>query len=258
MKRLMFSYRISKSCFFCATMLLIASLAAAVCSQNCYALTEDDQAESGLINEASICLSKKDYAQADKLLKAAWEMNPQSAEVCLLWGKLYRDQGRKMKAEKLFKKAIELKPDNENAYKELGALYRQQGDSAKARSFVEKALTVNPKNESAGAELKNILVDEYKKILVLNPKDQETAIKLGSVYAQQGKFTEAEGMFSYVIRLNAKSDLAFAELGWLAIKRKNTVKAREFSSQALIINPKNESAIRGIAQLSQSKESPSV
>jgi len=258
MKRLMFLNRIIRDCFFCTLMLLAVSFVAADCFQNCYALTEDVQTESGLISEASLCLRKKDYTQADKLLKSAWEINPQNAEVCLLWGKLYREQGRKKKAEKLFKRAIELKPENESAYLELGMLYRQQGALEEARKCCEKALALNPKSESAVAELENVFVEEYKKTLISTPKDQATAIKLGSVYVRQGKFTDAEGMFSYVIRLNAKNDEAFSELGWLAIKRKNVVKAKEFFSQALIINPRNESAIKGIAQIPQPKKSASA
>jgi len=211
-----------------------------------------------LINAASFYLDKKAYAKVEGLLKTAWEIDPRNGDTCLWWARLYRNQGEKEKAEKFFKKAIELMPENDNVYAELGKFYYQQGDLAKTEECYKKTLSVNPKNRQAGTGLKNILANEYKKKLLANPKDEKIAVKLGFVYIMQGKLTDAESMFSYVLRLNSQNDEALAGMGRLAMKRKDTLKAEEFFSKALQINPKNESAIQGIAQLSKLKESPSI
>ncbi len=211
-------------------------------------LTEND-----LLNQASLHLAKKDYAQTEKLLKEAWEINPQSIQARLLWAKLYRAQGKKSLAKKILAKAITEDPNNDEIYVEAGNIFLGQGDFVRARQYFQKALSLDAQNEEAKAGVRQALAEEYKKKLASNPKDQDVATQLGIIYAQQGRLNDAEGLFSYVLRMNAKNDQVLAEMGWLEIRRKDPRRAKTWFAKALTFNPKNKSALQGMSRLGKAQ-----
>ncbi|MDD5080208.1 MAG: tetratricopeptide repeat protein [Candidatus Omnitrophica bacterium] len=63
--------------------------------------------------------------------------------------------------------------------------------------------------------------------------------ELGLVYARQGKFIEAGGLFEKAILLNPLNDRAYVELGWIYRVQEKSSEAEAAFRQAVKLNPKN-------------------
>ena len=84
--------------------------------------------------------------------------------------------------------------------------------------------------------------DLFKKVIELNPKNDNAYIELGWTYRGQGKFSEAEDLYKKAIELNPKNDNAYAELGWIYCIQGKLSEAEDLYKKAIELNPKNDNA----------------
>lgn len=114
-------------------------------------------------------------------------------------GGLYKALGRDADAIRELKKAIELDPWWTYSFHNLADIYSKQGDYVAAVKMLEEA-------------------GDFEEVLS-NP---EYCIKLGELYLQVGRFSEAEGMFSRAILLDPQSQPARAGLERVYLKTRRT------------------------------------
>ena len=114
---------------------------------------------------------------------------------------------------------INEKVDN---YMELGENYRKKEKYEKAEKILKKVIEMDPKNDEAYFELGSICWDKnnfteaekmFKKAIELNPNDGGIYLELGQFYYDQGRLKEAEYMFTEAIEINPNTDEAYCGLG---------------------------------------------
>ncbi len=116
---------------------------------------------------------------------------------------------------------------------------------------LKKAIEVNPKNDEAYVELGGFYCDigklseaeaTLRKALRINPKNDEAYVELGCYYHDMRKLPEAEATLRKALRINPKNDEAYVELGcyYYDIGKLSEVEAA--FRKAIEVNPKNDEA----------------
>ena len=114
---------------------------------------------------------------------------------------------------------IKEKVDN---YTELGENYRKKEKYEKAEKILKKVIEMDPKNNEAYSKLASIYLDKnnfteaakmFKKAIELNPNNGVIYLELGQFYYDQGRLKEAERMFVKAIEINPNMDEAYCGLG---------------------------------------------
>jgi tetratricopeptide (TPR) repeat protein len=107
------------------------------------------------------------YAEAQKALERALEINPSLAEAEHQLGLLASQQGDRQGAIQHWQRAVALKPDHARALFYLGTMYLESGDIDKAEADFQGSLAADPNN----------MRTEYDLSLVLNKLGKTTEAK---------------------------------------------------------------------------------
>ena len=190
-----------------------------------------------LLARARLAIKKKKRNLADKLLEQAIALDPNSFELWMFQGLLYRDTGNYSRAKDAFDKAVELRPTSGRALTARAAMWLDVGnteqakeDLAKARSLTTDTLEsiylqtlifyregrVDEAREllAASAEKLTVVDDDFKQIL------PNTRLMLGIIAFFRENHEEAVAHFEGFLKvqpnhLGAKRYLAsaYANLG---------------------------------------------
>ncbi len=130
-------------------------------------------------------LGKKEEAQ--KYYQIALDINPASVIARYNLAENFLSQGEKEKALMQFQKLLDIYSDFAPAYDKLGVIYFQKGDLDQAKAFFQKAISLDKNYFSSHFNLgviyekfnqPNLAIQEYKKVLQLNPGDKLATEKL--------------------------------------------------------------------------------
>ena len=113
----------------------------------------------------------------------------------------------------LYKKALKMNPDDKNAMYSLATLHHKQKQLEEATNLYRKVLSIDPSNKDA---LNNFLViisetnpesalSELQELSSVNPEFTPVQAQIGMVYAQQGKYKDAEQYLRRAILLDPTS-----------------------------------------------------
>lgn len=117
----------------------------------------------------------KRYTDADRSARRALELSPDSAAVHNTYANLLVARRRYKEAEVQFKKAISLSPQNARLFYNLASLYSIQGRLKDALPILQQAITLNPdlrkevRKDPDLAAVRN--TSTCKKLLAVPPKD---------------------------------------------------------------------------------------
>jgi tetratricopeptide (TPR) repeat protein len=126
-------------------------------------------------------------------------------------GKLYQDQGRRLKALELMEKAVALDPKNTLFLMELTSSYGMNRRMAEA-------------------------LQVHKKISEIEPQNHVCFLNIGLISAQLKKFDDAEEALGKVIRLAPEESSGYRLLAQLYLETKrNKLKARQLAQKAVAI-----------------------
>ena len=159
------------------------------------------------------------------MLRQGVALDPSSAQLQLLYGKVLTVKGDLASAEAAFAKGTKLEPLDAGAWLSLGQVY-----------FLEK------KYDEAAKALKTSIE--------LDPLSYpEVYFYLGRVYLEQGKYEESRSNFSKAAKLAAdNADYHY----WLAqslVKLGKKDQAKAELERVLQLNPKHEAAKKALAEL---------
>ena len=112
-----------------------------------------------------------------------------------LLGKTYAELGQSAAAERSLKRALELDPQSFATYALLASLYAEQKTTDKAIAELQQAVRVNPKSVGAwtllgmlhyGASQPKLAASDYEAALAIEPSAGLAANNLAWIYCQQG------------------------------------------------------------------------
>jgi len=129
---------------------------------------------------------------------------------------------------------------------ELAVSYQKRGEKAKAMEEYKKVIEIDPLNVEAHNNLGviykdmgklNQAVKEFQTVLSMNPRQEKAHNNLGIIFYLQGNLQKAIQEFRRVLAVNAKNKEAYINLGVIYKRQNRTGKARRMLKNALSIDP---------------------
>ncbi len=160
-----------------------------------------------------ICVGKKEYDKAEKIVKEILEIKPNDPYFTAYLGYIYHCQEKYEKAIELYKKALELDPNNPITWNNLGLMYQNLHLFEKAEKAYRKAIELDPNSSTSWNNLASVLYDmgrfeealnAIKKALKLNPEDVEVWRTYGAILGGLNRNNEAVKAFRRAIELDPK------------------------------------------------------
>jgi predicted Zn-dependent protease len=192
------------------------------------AISLDPQNEDNYLDFASLCMDQRDFDAGLKVLQVGIQIHPRSYRLFFERGILYAMQDRFDLAEKDFTRSSELDPKNDLGSLGLGATYLEAGNAVQA-------------------------VHVLKRRVLQNPDDANLLYLLGEALMRSGAspgspaFAEAQAALEKSVRLNPKLCLPHVSLGNIYLEENKPDAAVTQLKQALIIDPKQRSALSHLA-----------
>jgi tetratricopeptide (TPR) repeat protein len=171
---------------------------------------------------ALLCDDMHEYAEAEKSLRTAIRLRPDSAYAHDWLGVALRHQGKLDEAVAECREAIRLEPRNPYAHSNLGVVLQGQGKRDDAITEHRTAIRLKPDYALAHYNLGIALKDQgkvddaitaYRTAIRLKPDDSHTHNNLGLVLMEQGQPDEAIVEFREAIRLEPGNASAYNNLG---------------------------------------------
>jgi tetratricopeptide (TPR) repeat protein len=152
---------------------------------------------------------------AEKSLKRALELDPQSYNTCALFGTLYMRQNALDKAAAEFEAALQVNPRQVGAWTVLGMIEKQRGDFDKAQQAYQKALAIDPNAGIAANNLASLYcegggdldaaLDLARRARQALPKSPVVSDTLGWVYYKRQLYDSAIPVLQEAVRDEPKN-----------------------------------------------------
>jgi tetratricopeptide (TPR) repeat protein len=195
------------------------------------------------IGLAMVMAARRQFAEAEALLKETLALHPTYSGTYLFLGKLYKDAGELKKAEEAWMQGLRLDPGSSHMYVGLGVLYLEQEKLAQAKEQFQKALAANPDSGMAYFGLGQVYeriasfdqaIGAYEKAVRLNPGHAKTHYCLGTLYAKRND-TRAFWHLQEAVRLDPDFAEAHNNLAvfYASLNPPKLSHAREHAQKAL-------------------------
>ncbi|MDD3370613.1 MAG: tetratricopeptide repeat protein [Alphaproteobacteria bacterium] len=208
-------------------------------------LTIKPDHELALHHLGLICYEKKDFPEAERLIRKAVDIQPSSEAMSNL-GLVLAAMGHISEAIMAQRESVALKPDNSETLNNLGSLLMSQGQLNEARECFLNALKIKPDFLYAQFNLgycfqkKNEMdkaIEIYQKLLAAQPNFPEAYCNLGLIYAGQGKREEAIEAYKKAIEYRPNFLEALNNLGQVLGEANRLEEATEVYSRAFALRP---------------------
>ena len=170
------------------------------------------------LNLASLYRLAQDSVKAEKALKTALELEPNSEEALTGLALLYSDIGDTAGAIDMLTRVSQKKP-NARILAALGAAYEKAGRHEKAVEALEKSLQLDRTNlQTRRALAQNLLMsDQYEKALIqyqavaqADPQDPQSYLRLSQIYRQKRAFDQARASLQKAAALSPGDSVEIA------------------------------------------------
>jgi tetratricopeptide (TPR) repeat protein len=169
-------------------------------------------------------------------------------------------QSYTFEGEKNYSDAIDaiLKEYDENKYEvnlRLGWLHYESKKYAESVSYYKKAIALKPNSIEAKLGIAyplysqgslDVLIEIYNDILKIDPNQVTVNYRLGLIFYNRSKFTEAKKYFEKYLELYPFDYDAVNINAWNNLKLGNKIVAKELFSRALLLYPKNSDSLEGL------------
>lgn len=178
------------------------------------------------------------------------------AQSLYLTGVKLFERNEEERALEHFKQALSFDPTLADVYEAIGVLYGRRGNHSATIEWMDKLLAVQPKSVMAHTN-KSLAYMRLGDIEKAEAEKSEATIKSFAMFgdeAKQKKLVEEqkqkeqadlerrEGMFTQVLKIDPKDQVALFGLSDIAFKRQDFTGALNLVSQALESNPKHSQA----------------
>lgn len=184
--------------------------------------------------------------EALALLNKAIDLNSTDPRYFQAKATIFRQQGKFSEAIVEQKRAVDLQKDKTFELLDLAFFQEQNKDVEGAIASLNEVLKAKPSQPIARQRLITLLahekryddlVNEYKKILELEPKNVTVRIGYAEALRFSGKTEEALAQLKEAANLNDKDPTAHRQVAKIELARKNYVAAAKSYTRALNINP---------------------
>jgi tetratricopeptide (TPR) repeat protein len=180
------------------------------------------------LNLGILYIEQKKYLEAANVFQTALSMNPKHYKIWTTLGNIYMHTGAYQNAEKAFKEVIKLSKDPEvraGAYLGLVIVYGYMKKEDLALQSIIAGVKEDPQNHMLhrfyGSHFLKIgdlnnAASEYEKVISLKNDEWEVMTRLGGIYAEKGRKSDAIAILKRSIALNPdqpKVRRALSELG---------------------------------------------
>ena len=186
------------------------------------------------------------YAEAERRLLQALELEHDCAPAHLELGLTYRDQARMEDAVDYFQLAVHFAPALVAAWLELGTGLASLGRLESALAAARRATALEPRNPAAWLTLGNLLkagddwngaVNCYRNAAASDAQSAEAHCRLGYALYMAGRYAESRSAFDAAITLDPGMVQAHHNLGLLLYETGETAQALACFQRALEIDP---------------------
>ena len=139
---------------------------------------------------------------------------------------------------------------------DLAVSYQKQGDKVRAMEEYRKVIEINPLNVESHNNLGVIYKEmgklnqafkEFRTVLSVNPRQEKAHNNLGIIYYLQGNLQKAIQEFRNVLDINAKNIEAYINLGVIYKRQKQPFKSKRILENAISIDPYSPEAHYNLA-----------
>jgi tetratricopeptide (TPR) repeat protein len=215
---------------------------------------EQDPAADQLA-EAESDIEKRDYANAELLLKKYLEAQSENYAAWYDLGFLYHELGRREESIAAYRKSVSAKPDVFESNLNLGLALADAGDP-QAEQFLRAATKLNPSSNAAqghvrawmalGGLLESTKPDDaiaaFQQAANLDPKDPEPHLEAGMLFEKQQKFGDAESEYQQALSIAPDSSDALVALSNLYMREKRFSDAEASLQKLVKLHPNDASA----------------
>lgn len=182
------------------------------------------------------CGLLRDYANSEKWLIKASQLNAHSDVIFNNLGIAQLSQGKHDRAIISLKKSISLNPKNTHSLNCMGNIYREQGDITLSEEYFRRALSIEPGSFTTLNNLGNIYLGKclydkaleyYQKSVAINPGYFETIYNIGCVYQSLGQHEKAIEQYERARKINPASIITVAAIANSYEKQGRNIEAIE-------------------------------
>ncbi len=211
-----------------------------------------------LANLAEIYFRRKDYSKALEMVKMALIHDPELPEGHNMMGKMLHWQGKIEEAIKEFALALELDPGHAKAAHNLGNCFLELRRFTEALNYFQKALNLSPQFAEAYEGLGTCLlllkdidgaIDNFLRAKERGHNSLVLNLNLSTALIQKRKWLEAREAAEAALALEAKSAMAWNNLGICALELRDYPQAEKCFRQAVFLEPENSQFMANLASL---------
>jgi tetratricopeptide (TPR) repeat protein len=149
-----------------------------------------------------------DPTQAEPVVRAMIEMEPNEPTNYFALARIYADSGEYELAEQTYLKAREARPNDPMVYMQLAGFYNQQGDFENTIKYVEERTKIEPNNPEAFQTLATYYWDKAYRDFRLSDKEKMQYVQSGlqavdRALAIKDDYMEAVAYKNLLLRLQA-------------------------------------------------------
>jgi tetratricopeptide (TPR) repeat protein len=222
---------------------------------------EDEGSTAPELVEAEALIQKRDYADAEPLLRTAVASDASNYVSWFDLGFVENALGKVEDSIAAYRKSVAAKPDVFESNLNLGLQLAKTG-SPDATVFLRAATQLKPTSHvdegkaRAWLSLAHVLeatrpdeaVASYKEAAALQPKDPEPHVAAGLLLEKQGKFADAESEYKQAVALDPSSD-AVTGLANIYMRGRRLPEAKEYLRKLIAAHPDQPAAHIQLGQI---------
>ena len=204
-------------------------------------------------------LVKKDFPQAEKLLKAIVEQVPENTQGHWQLGLLEMQKGNFAAARQQLEQVWNTQPQSEVALQATIASYLVEKQSKQAMEFLEQQISSRPEQASSLYHMRGEVnrlqnkpeeaIRDYNKALAANPDSVGSAIALANLYTQGGKMEEAIQLLLKTQKRNPQDTTLLLATAWVLDQAQRWKEAQSAYERVLALDNRNPIVLNNLAWL---------
>jgi Flp pilus assembly protein TadD len=216
-------------------------------------VVEEDS--STLLTQAETAIEKKDYGNAEPLLKKVIARDPTNYLAWFDLGFVYSTSGKTDDCIAAYRKSVSAKPDVFESNLNLGLMLAKTGQPD-AEQFLRTATKLKPSahveegQARAWLSLAKVLektkpdeaIEAYHQASTLQPKDPEPHLSAGGLLEKQERVTDAEQEYKQALALDPSSADALAGLANIYMRAQRYGEADDVLHKLVAVRPNDAAA----------------
>ena len=216
---------------------------------------QEQDAAADALAEAEGDIEKRDYANAELLLKKYLQTQSENYAAWYDLGFVYHQLGKREDAVAAYRKSVSAKPDVFESNLNLGLALADSGDP-QAEQFLRAATNLTPSSNAAQGHMRAWMalggllettkpkeaIAAFQHAASLDPKDPEPHLESGTLFEKQQKLEDAEQEYQQALSIAPDSTDALIALSNLYMREKRFTDAEPPLKKLVQLHPNDATA----------------